>query len=233
MESTWSANPCPPGKPLFLNVTVRWSGKAGRYAVRIPELAPPEGLTQVSASSRSFRRGEENVLSYQWELLAEEKGQIPPFPVKLNVHEEGDQEPAVLEIRTESLTVDTGRWRGIPVLTLVVSGFLLAALAGGAQWLSRRGRKGVSGRDAPPGTDPGPLVPEFLEALNKSRIRGDTLSFLEGASKIVDFVCPEDHPDSLRLKGLLQQARYGDLNLSSEEMDEWNQKVKRMTSDQP
>ena len=110
MDASWSDNPCPPGKPVSLTINVRWTGDAGHYAPRPPRLDLPQGIQKHTdaLSSRSFQRGQENILRYQWMLIAQEEGEIPSFPVEITIHQLKNAEPSLLEIKTTPLIIEKG-----------------------------------------------------------------------------------------------------------------------------
>jgi len=232
VESTWSSNPCPPGKPFHLSVTVSWEDDADHYAVRPPQLELPEGrITQTGfLSSRSFRQGKRHFLTYRWTFIARKKGTIPPIPVKLIVFIKDDKEPASMEIETEILVIDVSRWQGIPVIIILLSGtiFLMAAII--CIWFLKRKKPAPPPSSASEETEGTDALPGLMDSLNKNRTHGDTLSFLEIAIKILNLLCPEDNPNYCEIRSLLDQAQYGNLRLSGEEMEQWYLRIKRMNA---
>ena len=226
MQTRWSRNPCAVGRPVQLEVSVRWTGDAQRYAVRPPRLEPPEGLTQLGLTSSAHRDGDEQVLTFRWRLVAGQAATVPALPLELDVHEQGKEAPSVLEIRTEPLQVVTVRWLGLSKTSFfaVLGALVLAALAVGGWLRHRRARKPTDPQVQ--GEAAGSLS-AALERLNACRVRGDTLSFLEEALIILSFRGREDE-DVQAIRSLRDRARYGDLALSSEEMDSWYRRLKRM-----
>ena len=229
MESRWSANPVRPGKDFRLTISAGWKGDAGLYAIKTPVVEFSEEILSKSVSSRSFREGEENVVSYSWELVAEEKGRFEPFPVTITVFSAGEPEPVEKELATEPLTVDVARWHGIPVTTVILSAGAGLAFIGLLGWIIRKKKsRPAASEPLTQEADPARLLHNMKEELNTCRVRGDTLSFLETAHRIYVLLFPGETPASQEIACLLDQARYGNLRLSGEEMERWTRKVKRL-----
>ncbi len=228
VESSWSTNPCPPGKPLRLTLTCRWEGDAQRFAIPPPQLDLPEGILKQAVSSRSFREGDSYVLCHQWELTAPERAAFPPIPIGLTIFTKGEHEPSDMEIETESLVVDVSRWKGIPITTIACSVPLVLALSAGLVFLLIRRRSQVR-RDSPPQeADPALLLASLKEELNTSRIRGEALAFLKTALRICEVTTTRETSLRQELESLAEQVQYGDLGLSGEEMEKWHQRLKRL-----
>ncbi len=235
IESAWSSNPCPPGKPFYLTVTVSWNEDVMHYAVRPPQLDLPEGIIKQtgSVSSRSLRKRGKTILTYRWTFIAEQEGQIPPIPIKLTVFIKDGEEPSLMEIETEALVAEVPRWKGIPAKILFLSGALLLLAAIGLVFLIKKNKSpALPSLDARKAEGSASL-PDLMDSLNKNRIQGDTLFFLKDAIKILNLLCPEDNSDSREVKLLLDQAQYGNLKLTGEEMEQWYLRLKRRDTRQP
>jgi len=232
-EARWSDNPVSPAKPFHLTVTAQWDGDAADWAVRPPRADLPEGLRAGPVSSRSFREGEGNVVRFRMEMTAPEPGLVPGFPLRLEVFRAGAEEPLEEVINTEPLRVASGRWKGVPHGTLLAGAALtvLLLLIGCAIRLARNRKR--RGR-VPPSAAGGKAVEGSIhltalgETLNACRVRGDTLGFLETALEIHRRAHPQETPEFHEIRDRLEQARYGDLRLSGEEMDAWHRKLKRL-----
>ena len=227
MDSSWSANPCPPGKPFYLTINVRWTGDAGHYTPRPPQLELPQGLQKHAdaLSSRSFRNGQENILSYQWELIAVEEGDIPSFPVKITVHQEKKEEPSLLEIKTNPLRIERSSGRAAFFIAILILSVLILTIV-------LRQKKRIRAQEAKASeileSDPSLQLSKLQEALNTSRVHGNTLSFLQNANKIINLFHPENQDIGREIRTLLEQCQYGDFKLSGEEMEQWHQRLKRL-----
>jgi hypothetical protein len=228
LEARWSHNPVRPGKPFQLNVTARWEGNAGLYAVRPPQADLPEGLVGGPVSSRSSREGSENVIRFQQEMSAPESGLIPAFPLRLEVFEAGHEEPYEKMLDTEPLRVDIPRWKGIPLATIFPGTGLLALLIFGViLWaLTKKRRRACSAEGE--GKVDSVSISDLGEKLNACRVRGDTLGFFEAALEIHQYVEEKETPESREIRDRLEQTRYGNLRLSGEEMDAWHRRLKRL-----
>ncbi len=234
IASSWSSNPCPPGKPFHLTVTISWNDEAGHYAVRPPQLDLPGEIIKQSGSvsSRSLHRKGENLLVYRWKFIAEKEATILPIPVKLSVFIKNNEEPSLMEIETEALVVDVPRWKGLPIKIIFLSGPLLLLAVIGFVWFLKKIKSPVQTSLESRETEPVPSMGDLMETLNKSRIQGDTLSFLQIAIRIFNLLCPGDSSDFREIKYLLDQAQYGNLKLSGEEMEQWYLRLKRMKGQQ-
>jgi len=227
MDSAWSENPCPPGKPFYLTINIRWAGDAGKYTPSPPQLDLPQGIQKHAdtVSLRSFRQVQKNILSYQWVLLATEEGEIPSIPIEITVHHPEGGEPSLLEIETNPLRIQKNNNR--PALFLVflsLSVFILAAIF----WRKKRTRASRQKASDIPENDPSHQLPKLLEALNTSRVQGNTLSFLQNAFKIITFFQSEHQEACKEIKALLEECQYGDLKLSGEDMEQWHHRLKRI-----
>ncbi len=229
-EARWSHNPVRPEKPFFLTVSARWEGETGRYAIRPPLVELPEGLSTGTVSSRSYREGPENVVSFRLEMTAPEKGDMPGFPLRFSVFQAGAEEPFEEEISTEPLRVDVPRWNRIPLATI----FLFSALAVillpfCALWLIKRKHgRGHRAGTAPDKAEPADPLPALKEELNACRVRGDTRAFFETALKIHERISREETAERGEIRDRVEQATYGGLHLSGEEMEAWYRKLKRL-----
>jgi hypothetical protein len=230
-EARWSRNPVRPGTRLDLAVTCRWEGEADLYAVRPPRAELPEGLAVGTISSRSFREGEENVVAFLLEITAPAApGDMPGFPLRLQVFRAGEKEPFEQEVAAEPLRVDVARWKGVPRTVFLVGFSWLALLsAGAALWRTRRKKKRAREETAP-GAEPdrSALLAALRDELDACRVRGDTRSFLETALRIHELVSPEEGPESREVRERVEQSRYGSLRLSGEEMEAWTRRLKRL-----
>lgn len=227
MESVWSSNPVGPGKEFHLTITARWNGDAGEYVIQTPVIEFPEEILIESVSSTSFQQGEDKGISYRWDLVAKDKGHFQHFPVKINVFSAGEPEPVEKELSTEPLVVDVARWHGIPVTIVLLSAGATLALLALLGWVVRKKRTLPPGETSTEQTDPALLLNGLKEELNTCRVRGDTLSFLETAQKIHGLVSSGETPAAKEVSALLDQARYGNLRLSGEEMERWYRKYKK------
>jgi len=233
-EARWSENPVRPGKPVDLLVTARWEGDAGLFAVRPPRAEPPEGLTAGAVSSRSSQEGGENVVRFRQTFTAPDSGLIPAFSLTVQIFPSGAKEPIEASVETEPLRVDVPRWRGVPVAAVLPGAAALALLlAGGALWaLKRRDRR--RRKPAPPTEEDGAAVLDGLrEQLHACRVRGDTRGFFETALAIQRIVEKEETPEAREIRERAEQARYGNLRLSSEEMGVWARRMKRLAGARP
>jgi len=229
-EARWSHNPVRPDKPFQLNVAVRWEGDAGLYAVRPPRADLPEGLVAGPVSSRSNREGNENVVRFQMEVTAPESGQIPSFPLRLDVFQAGAEEPFEVVVDTEPLRVDIPRWKGIPLATIFLYATLLVLLLSGVTlWIFKNKRKhNQTPSSVQEDEESSATLSTLGEELNACRVRGDTLGFFETALQIHRQVEEKETPESREISDQVDQARYGNLRLSSEEMDAWFRRLKRL-----
>ncbi len=229
-EARWSNNPVRPGKPFSLTVTARWDGETGRYAIRPPRLELPEELAAGPVSSRSYREGGENVVTFRLEMTAPEPEDIPGFPLQFSVFQAGSEEPFEEEISTAPLRVDVPRWKGIPLTTL----FLCTALAVillplCALWLvKRKKRRGAHTAAQRKKTEGAEDLPALKEELNACKVRGDTRAFFETALKIHERISREETDEIRKIRDWMEQATYGDLRLSGEELEAWHRKLKRL-----
>jgi hypothetical protein len=229
-EAVWSANPVRPGQSFTLSVTARWDGDADRYAVGMPKIELPAEIRKEKVSSRSFREGEDNVIAYRWELVAAKKGPIPPVAIKLAVLARGEQEPSEVTLETEPLVVDVARWRGVPVhfaLPALAAAILVIGLA---VWQIGRRRARLPATDEADPADRASVLAGLKEELDTCRVRGDTPAFLDAAQRLVSITSPGERPEAGEIASLLEQARYGSLRLSSEEMEKWCQRLRRLES---
>ena len=226
--SAWSSNPCPPGKTFALTVTCRWEGESDFRGITLPQFDLPEGLVKEAVSSRSYREGDSNVIDYVWKLTATHKARFPPVPITIKIFTKGEPEPSEIKIETHPLVVDVARWKGLPVITVVFCGLIVLALTTGGVLALLRRRARTRRSPAPREQDPEELLTGLREELNKSRVRGDAASFLEIALKIMELTAGEDDPHRKELEGLKEQVQYGGLGLSGEDMDRWQQRLKRL-----
>ena len=227
-ETQWSANPVRPGRPFALTLTARWEGEATRYVIGTPQVEFPEEIQRNSVSSRSFREGDENVVRHRWELVAKKKGDFPPLAVRLKVFAAGEKDPSEVTLETEPLVADVARWRGIP-FTLLLAGLAAGLLLIGAvAWLLHRRRSRLRQKAEPPA--PEQSLEGLREELHACRVRGDTPAFLDTALRLLALAAPSGSPEAREIASLLEQARYGSLRLSGEEMQGWVDRLKRLES---
>jgi len=226
MDSSWSENPCPPGKPFYLTINVRWAGDAGHYAPRPPQIDLPQGVQKHvdTLSSRSFHKGQEHILSYQWVLIAAEEGDIPSFPVEITIHHQKDTEPSLLEIETNPLRIKKSNSQAILLVFLSLSVFILIIIL----WRNKKVGASREKDSEMPDSDPSRQLPKLLEELNTSRVHGNTLSFLQKALKIISLFHAENQEACREIRTLLEECQYGDLKLSGEDMEQWYLRLKRI-----
>ena len=230
MDSSWSENPCPPGKPFYLTINVRWTGDAGHYTPRPPQLDLPQGVRKHddTVSSRSFRKGQENILSYQWVLIAAEEGEIPSFPVEITVHRQEGKGPSLLEIKTDPLEIKKSNSRTTAFLISLVFLSLFVFILMIFLWRKKEIRVSREKASETPENDWSHQLPKLIEGLNTSRVHGNTLSFLQNALKIIILFQAENQEACREIKALLEECQYGDLKLSGEEMEQWHLRLKRI-----
>jgi len=227
IEAEWSANPVRPGKPFTLTITARWDGEAGRYTIGMPEAQLPEQIAKQSVTSRSFREGEDNVVACRLQLVAE-RGSFAPVSIKLPVFESGAKEPSEVTFETEPLLADVARWRGIPLQFLIPAGVIAIILLGALRWLLVRRRPPVPVSAELAGANAVQVLEKLKAELHTCRVRGDTTGFLDAAAQILSLSSRPDTAEAREIGALLEQSRYGDLRLSSEEMERWHRQIKRI-----